>query len=455
MPLDSQRSLASAPSSHQCSNQLDAQEDDTQRQKSQKQESSHGFFREIRQHSLDLTAPLTPEDMLLQSMPDASPTKWHIAHVTWLWEEFFLAPLIAEYTFYNESYRYLFNSYYDSVGERQPRPERGFLSRPSCDEVIAYHRHITGKVQDFFDQLSSERLDQLTPLIDLGLQHEMQHQELILMDIKHAFSRNPLQPAYQKTTQPEASQPAPALQWIDCPGGLIEIGCDQDDNGFSYDCERPRHKVYLEPFKLASRLVTCGEYMEFIEDGGYEKSDFWLSDGWSAVQTQGWKAPLYWRNEKDASRTLFTLSGLRIIDPNEPVSHVSYYEADAYARWAGHRLPTEAEWEHVAADIRGQIKGNFIESQILRPQAALEDHQTVPLQMYGDLWEWTASPYIAYPGFEPTPGLAREYNGKFMCNQMVLRGGCCVTSARHIRGSYRNFYYPSQRWVFSGIRLAS
>ncbi len=445
MPLDSQHSLP--PVLHSCPQHLEG--DDFHR---------HALcrsFQETRQFSLDLAAPLSPEDMLVQSMPDASPTKWHVAHVTWLWEEFFLAPLVKGYEFYCDSYRYLFNSYYDAVGERQPRPERGLLSRPSCDEVTAYHRSVTEKVDDVLHRLPAERLIELKSLVELGLQHEMQHQELILMDIKHAFSCNPLQPAYQKATKQKFSKAAPPLKWVGYPGGLTEIGRNANGEEFSYDCERPRHKIYLEPFKLASQLVTCQEYSEFIEDGGYERPDFWLSDGWAAVQSQKWQAPLYWRREKDGSQTVLTLSGRRAIDPNEPVSHVSYYEADAYARWAGRRLPTEAEWEAAVVHTGKPVKGNFVESQVLHPQVAQEEDPLSVSQIYGDLWEWTASPYVAYPGFEPTPGLAREYNGKFMCNQMVLRGGCCVTPARHIRDSYRNFYYPSQRWLFSGIRLAA
>ena len=398
----------------------------------------------VRAHSLELTRNLTGEDQQVQSMADVSPTKWHLAHVTWFFETFLLSPRLAGYQVFDRAFAYLFNSYYEQVGERHPRPSRGLLSRPSLDDVLAYRGHVDAAMDRLIAGASPADWAELQPLLELGLNHEQQHQELILMDIKHVFWTNPLAPGYRPAHKAE-SRPAAPLKWLDFAGGLVQIGHDGPD--FAFDNEGPRHKVWLEPFGLASRLSTCGEYLAFIEDGGYARPELWLSDGWAAVQAEGWKAPLYWRVDNGRWQ-IFTLSGLRRLDPDEPVSHLSYYEADAFARWSGARLPTEAEWESAAAGAVSDHAnlGGY------HPRAA----SGLGLQqMIGDLWEWTMSPYVAYPRYRPPAGAVGEYNGKFMSGQMVLRGGAAVTPADHIRISYRNFFPPAARWAFSGVRLAA
>jgi ergothioneine biosynthesis protein EgtB len=386
-------------------------------------------------------------------MPDASPTKWHLAHTTWFFEIFILQRFDPDYRAFDRAFAYLFNSYYEAAGPRHPRPERGLLSRPTVDVVGAYRDYVGAAMARFTEQAPAAVWQEAAPLVELGLHHEQQHQELILMDIKHVFSLNPLLPSYQ-APQPQIAAPAAPQGWVDFAGGLVEIGHNGD--GFAFDNERPRHKVWLEPFRLATRPVTCGEYLDFIEAGGYRRAEFWLSDGWTTVRTAGWEAPLYWQRQ-DGVWWIFTLSGLRRLNPAEPVCHVSYFEADAYAKWAGHRLPTEAEWEFAAEGI--PVTGNFADhghfhpcadpSGIFEPGAAAR-----PRQMFGDVWEWTASPYIAYPRFRPAAGAIGEYNGKFMSSQMVLRGGAAVTPAGHVRATYRNFFPPSARWAFAGLRLA-
>jgi ergothioneine biosynthesis protein EgtB len=402
-------------------------------------------FRSVRHQTEALAAPLLPEDQTAQSMPDASPTKWHLAHVTWFWESFILAPIGGLEPF-DPIYNYLFNSYYNALGPRHARPQRGLLTRPSCAEVQAYRDHVTGAIGRFIETATESAWEAAAPLLELGIHHEQQHQELILMDIKHLFSINPLLPAYLPAS-PCARSAAPALEWRDFPGGLVEIG--HDGQGFAFDNETPRHKVWLDPFRLADRLVTCGEYREFVEAGGYRNPEFWLSDGWAAVQSQGWEAPLYWRRT-DADWRVFTLHGERTLDPAEPVVHVSFYEADAFANWAGRRLPSEAEWEF-AADA-APLAGNLIGTGHYHPSPV----ESTPglKQMIGDVWQWTLSAYSPYPGFRPPAGPVGEYNGKFMSGQMVLRGGCAVTPEDHIRRTYRNFFPPSARWCFGGIRLA-
>lgn len=402
-------------------------------------------FASVRARSLELAAPLSAEDQVIQSMPDASPTKWHLAHTTWFFETFVLGPRGAGHTPFDPDFAYLFNSYYEAAGPRHPRPQRGLLSRPSLERVHEYRHAVDAAVADFIERADQRSWIAALPILELGLHHEMQHQELILMDIKHLLSCNPLRPAYAERAR-SRSAPAPALSWIALPGGLYAIGGAGDD--FAFDNERPRHKVWLEPFKIASRAVTNAEFAAFIADGGYQRPEFWLSDGWAQVNAEGWRAPLYWREEGGAWR-LFTLAGERALDPDEPVCHVSYFEADAFARWAGKRLPTEAEWE-VAAQ-RANADGHFAESGAYHPRPARGDGLT---QMLGDVWEWTASAYAAYPGFRPAAGALGEYNGKFMCGQFVLRGGAAVTPAEHIRDTYRNFFPPGARWAFSGIRLA-
>ncbi len=392
-----------------------------------------------------LAAPLSAEDQALQSMPDASPTKWHRAHTTWFFETFILLPHDRAYRPSHPEYGYLFNSYYEAVGARHPRPERGLLSRPGSGEIARYRGEVDAAMERFL--LGDGVPDAALALVELGIHHEQQHQELILMDIKHALSRNPMCPAYAPA-RPLERRNSPPIEFLQFAGGLREIG--HDEKNFAFDNEGPRHKVFVAPFRLGSRLVTCGEYQEFMADGGYGRAELWLSDGWATVQREGWEAPLYWDRAESGWR-LFTLSGPRAIDPAEPVVHVSHYEADAFARWAQKRLPTEAEWEIAAHDARVPVAGNLMDTGLYHPRAAAGSGLA---QMIGDAWEWTQSPYVGYPGFRPAAGAVGEYNGKFMANQMVLRGGSAVTPAGHMRLTYRNFFPSGARWAFGGIRLA-
>ncbi len=399
----------------------------------------------VRAQSLSLVAGLSAEDCQLQSMADASPVKWHLAHTTWFFETFVLARTQADHQPFDPAFRTLFNSYYVGVGERAPRAERGLVSRPTLTEVFAYRAAIDAQL---LRGAADGDWDEATlALVELGLQHEQQHQELILTDLKHHFSRNPLLPAYQPAKVGE-QLPIPPLRFPGFEGGMTRVGHDGD--GFAFDNETPRHREFIEPFELASRLVTNGEYAAFIADGGYARAELWLSDGWDRIQAEGWRAPLYWREDGSGWRQ-FTLSGERACADAEPVCHVSYYEADAYARWAGARLPSEAEWEYAARAARGR-DGRFVEDGGFHPGAAVDGDGVQ--QLFGDIWEWTQSAYLPYPGFKSANGAVGEYNGKFMINQMVLRGGSCATPRDHVRASYRNFFPPAARWQFSGIRLA-
>lgn len=388
----------------------------------------------VRALSEALARPLSAEDQCVQSMPDASPTKWHLAHTTWFFERMVLARQ-PRYQPFDARYDGLFNSYYLGLGSPMTRAERGLITRPGLEDVLAYRRHVDEAMNDVRDA-------ELGPVIELGLHHEQQHQELMLTDIKHAFWKNPLRPAYCPAL-PAIAGNAPALEWWEWPGGDVEIGHDGEE--FAFDNEAPRHRRTVQPFRLASRLVSCAEYREFIEDGGYDRPEFWLSDGWALSRTEGWKRPLYWLDEE----TIFTLHGVRRLNPAEPVVHVSVYEAAAYAAWAGKRLPTEFEWETAARDL--PVAGHFLDVDCLLPRPAQEGQRQ---QFFGDAWEWTRSSYDPYPGFRPFDGAAVEYNGKFMVGQMVLRGGSCVTPPRHIRATYRNFFPPDARWQFTGVRLA-
>ncbi len=411
-------------------------------------------FEAVRRESEALAARLTPEDQSIQSMPDVSPTKWHLAHTTWFFETFILARFDAAYRVFDPAFHYLFNSYYEAEGPRHPRPQRGLLSRPSCADVAAYRDHVDAAMVRLIDGGDDEAWREAAPLVELGLNHEQQHQELILMDIKHVFSLNPLLPAYQPARRRNSAN-APPLDWVEFAGGLMHIGHGGAD--FAFDNEAPRHRVWLEPFRLATRPVTCGEFAEFVATGGYREPEFWLSEGWATVQQQGWEAPLYWR-AADAGWRIFTLSGEKCLDPAEPVVHVSFYEADAYAKWAGKRLPTEVEWEVAAQrnlDDGVALSGNLADSRRLHPAPDSGGPGGAGLrQLIGDVWEWTASAYAPYPRFRAVSGAIGEYNGKFMSNQMVLRGGAAVTPAGHIRATYRNFFPPTARWAFSGLRLA-
>ena len=404
-------------------------------------------FRSIRLATCALAAPLSAEDCAIQSMPDASPVKWHLAHTTWFFETFVLAPHQPGYRAFDAAYRFLFNSYYNAIGERHPRPERGMLSRPGLEEILAYRRHVD---EAMLGLLAGDRAPpESGALIELGLQHEQQHQELILTDAKHLLSRNPLKPAYQKQW-PLTPIQARERHWISCAAGLREIGHAGAD--FCFDNEAPRHRVWLDAFQIASHPVTHGDFIAFIDDGGYRRPELWLAAGWDAVTARGWDAPQYW--ERRGGRWhAFTLHGEVPVDPHTPVCHVSFYEAEAFARWANARLPTEAEWEVAARDAPRE--GNFLESGALHPLALREAPADGTLaQAYGDVWEWTRSDYGPYPGFRPAAGAVGEYNGKFMCGQYVLRGGSCATPSNHIRASYRNFFPPDARWQFSGLRLA-
>ena len=393
-----------------------------------------------------LAAPLSPEDCALQSMPDASPVKWHLAHTTWFFETFVLEPRVAGFAPFDPQFRVLFNSYYNGIGAKHPRAERGLLSRPDLARVRAYRRHVDRRMGELLDGAVDAPLAEL---VELGLQHEQQHQELILTDVKHLLAANPLAPAYQPRWPLKAVRPQP-LAWTSYAGGLHTFG--HDGGGFAFDNEGPAHQAFVAPFELASRPVTHGEFAAFIDDGGYRRPELWLSLGWDAVQSRGWHAPLYWSRHGDAFRT-FTLHGMADIDPHTPVTHVSYFEADAYARWAGARLPTELEWELAARGA--SVEGNFMDNGALHPLPADPARSTGgPVQMFGDVWEWTSSSYAPYPGFRPAAGAIGEYNGKFMCGQYVLRGGSCATPAGHVRATYRNFFPPDARWQFSGLRLA-
>jgi ergothioneine biosynthesis protein EgtB len=392
-----------------------------------------------------LSDPLSAEDCALQSMPDASPVKWHLAHTSWFFETFVLADEVRDYRPFHPDFRFLYNSYYNAVGDQYPRPKRGMLSRPSLEEVLAYRAHVDARMLDL---LSRPLAPRLASVVELGLHHEQQHQELILTDVKHLLSLNPLRPAYRDAPVP-ARAPAPPLRWHAHAEGVHWIG--HAGAGFSFDNERPRHRALVEAFELASRPVTNGEFLEFVRDGGYAQPEHWLSDGWAKVQADGWRAPLYWE-QRDGEWLQLTLSGLREVRAEEPVVHVSYYEADAFASWAGARLPSEAEWEIATGAL--PIQGNFAESGLLHPAALRIPAGDGPSQMFGDVWEWTRSGYAAYPGYRPAAGAFGEYNAKFMCNQLVLRGGSCATPISHIRPTYRNFFFPDSRWQFSGIRLA-
>jgi ergothioneine biosynthesis protein EgtB len=403
-------------------------------------------YQAVRGVTEELCRPLATEDYVVQSMPDASPAKWHLAHTTWFFETFLLAVAVPGYRPFHPAYNYLFNSYYNAVGERWQRAGRGTLSRPTVAEVYAYRRAIDDRILEWLAGTNEKQGPSLGPVLELGLHHEQQHQELLLTDLKHAFASNPLRPVY-RASAPRPAARAPALRWWTHPAGIHSVGHNGD--GFAYDNEMPRHRVFIEQFEFGSRLTTTAEYLAFMEDGGYRRPEWWLSDGWAARCSHDWQAPLYWE-QRGGAWWLITLQGMREVVPDEPVSHVSYYEADAFARWSNARLPTEAEWEAVAERCR--VDGNLLDSGHLHP---------VPLgiapsvaQMFGDVWEWTASPYVAYPGYRPPEGALGEYNGKFMCNQLVLRGGSCATPASHIRASYRNFFPPEARWQFSGIRLA-
>lgn len=407
-------------------------------------------FRDVRDRTEALARPLSPEDCVVQSMPDASPVKWHLAHTTWFFETFVLERWADGYTPFHPRFRVLFNSYYNAVGDKHPRPERGLLTRPTLSEVLSYRRHVDAAMRRMLEapgQFDAEA----TALIELGINHEEQHQELILTDLKHLLSRNPLAPAYAKAPDHAAWSPQPqAPGWLSFGGGIRAVGAD--GGSFCFDNEGPRHRVLLQEFELATRPVTCAEYQSFMADGGYRRPDLWLSLGWDAVRSQGWEAPMYWRRENDRWRQ-FTLQGVRDVDPDAPVCHVSLFEADAYARWAGARLPTEFEWE--TASMLAPCEGNLLDTGELHPRAANGAvHPGKLSQCFGDVWEWTQSSYAPYPGYLPAPGAVGEYNGKFMCNQYVLRGGSCATPRRHIRATYRNFFPPDARWQFSGVRLA-
>jgi ergothioneine biosynthesis protein EgtB len=408
----------------------------------------------VRRATGQLVEPLSPEDCALQSMPDASPAKWHLAHTSWFFETFVLERFVPDYRPFHPAYRALFNSYYNAVGDKYPRPERGLISRPGLPDVLSYRKHVDAHVADLLEKSSPGSLE-ISSLVELGVNHEEQHQELILTDVKHLLWRNPQRPAYVERW-PLTPIRGRKSRWIGFDGGLAEIGRQGD--AFAFDNEGPRHSVVLRPFEIASHPVTHGDFLAFVEDRGYQRPELWLSLGWDAVQAQGWRAPLYWERDEDGSRhgdgwRTFTLHGMAKIDPHTPICHVSYYEADAYARWAHARLPTEAEWEVVASEA--PVEGNFLENRALHP-LALRDEPPAPglAQLFGDVWEWTQSAYSPYPGFQPAEGAVGEYNGKFMCNQYVLRGGSCATPVAHIRDTYRNFFPTEARWQFSGLRLA-
>ncbi len=409
-------------------------------------------YKKVRKFSHKLTSPLSTEDYVVQSMPDVSPTKWHLAHTSWFFEAFVLSKVNKNYKSPHPQYNFLFNSYYVQVGERHCRPKRGMISRPTVDEVYNYRAHVDKSMLSLFKDLGDKKFAQVAPVIETGIHHEQQHQELILTDVKHVFAQNPLYPVYKKYRKPSkkisGDDQSIERSWKNLDGGIYEIG--NDGKGFGYDNEFPRHKTYIEPFSLSSKLVTNAEYMEFIDDGAYSKPELWLSDGWNTIQANEWDAPFYWKKVDDKWHS-FTLHGFTEVNMDEPVCHVSFYEAEAYSRWYGARLPSEFEWE--AASAEQKTNGNFADNENFHP-LPLKNSKKDLNQMYGDVWEWTRSPYSPYPGYKTPIGALGEYNGKFMCNQMVLRGGSCATSRSHVRNCYRNFFPPDSRWQFMGIRLA-
>lgn len=447
-------------------------------------------YKAVRQASLDLCSPLSPEDLMVQSCPEASPVKWHLAHTSWFFETFVLREFAAGYQSFHPDFHWLFNSYYNSLGEMPEKKLRASFSRPPLDAILAYRTHVDAAIAALMQHPLE---DEAARRIALGLEHEQQHQELIATDIKHALFTNPLHPAYSTLVPPKSDTIAPPLNWISFTPGLTEIGITLDPNPmgaghqngdtFAFDNETPRHAVYIAPYKLASRLITCAEYLAFVEQNGYNRPELWLAEGWTSMRAEGWQAPLYWQRDENTNSgwRIFTLHGFRSLDDlsETPVCHLSFFEADAYARWAGHRLPTEFEWEYAATRL-GQLRkeaggrpqlltypqldppkgpsvlratpANLLETDNLHPApaTALSGLQ----QMFGDVWEWTASGYTGYPGYKALPGALGEYNGKFMSSQVILRGGSCVTPATHIRSTYRNFFSPGTRWQFSGLRLA-
>jgi ergothioneine biosynthesis protein EgtB len=405
-------------------------------------------YRAVRARTAALCAPLSAEDALAQSMPDASPAKWHLAHTTWFFEAFVLARAEAEHAVFDPSFAFLFNSYYEAVGERVERARRGLLTRPALERVRAYREQVDARVLRALTEGALD--DDALAVLELGLHHEQQHQELVLTDVKHLLGTQPFAPAYRADLRRESRAAAP-LAWRSFEGGVRRIGAGEgrESGGFSFDNERPRHDVLLQPFRLATRPVTNREVLEFIAAGGYREPRLWLSDGWHTVRAEGWDAPLYWQH-RDGGFATYDLTGLRAVDPDEPACHLSYYEADALARFFDSRLPTEAEWESVAAGA-SVASGHFADDDRLHPAASAEDGMS---QLFGDVWEWTASAYAPYPGFRPLAGALGEYNGKFMCSQLVLRGGSCFTPRGHVRSSYRNFFPPSARWQVSGVRFA-
>ncbi len=436
-------------------------------------------YAEVRRASLALALPLSDEDCCAQSMPDASPVKWHLAHTTWFFETFVLEPREPGFAPFHPAFRVLFNSYYNGVGDKHPRPQRGLLTRPAMAQVLEYRQDVDVRMGRILAGLQAQPDPGLQALVELGLQHEQQHQELILTDVKHLLSSSPLWPAYRLQSPggapagPQERQPepavAPSVRWRRFPGGVTEIGHDAraEGAGFAFDNESPRHRVYLQPYALACRPVSTGEYLAFVEAGGYRDASLWLAEGWDWIQAMKLQHPLYWRRGGTESGEgtgwhEFTLAGPRPLRPSAPVVHLSYYEADAYARWAGARLPTEAEWEAAAAASPGAqaAHGHFADSGVLHPRAASgaarpdPDGQPPLEQLFGDVWEWTQSSYTAYPGFRVADGAVGEYNGKFMVNQYVLRGGSCATPPGHVRATYRNFFPATARWQFSGLRLA-
>jgi ergothioneine biosynthesis protein EgtB len=411
-------------------------------------------FHQIRRFTNLLCVGLEPEDCVVQSMPDVSPTKWHLAHTTWFFETFILKKFVPGYRAEIPEYAYLFNSYYNAAGDMHRRDLRGLISRPTVSEAQRYRASVDSHIDDLFSNPDDSLLDEIEPILVLGIHHEQQHQELLITDIKHVLAQNPLYPVFRQRNRDVVGKKTTPIQFIDFEETVIAIGHNGD--GFAYDNEGPPHQALVPAFSLATRPVTNGEYIAFIEDHGYDRPEFWLSLGWMTVNEQRWNAPLYW-TKRDGAWWNFTLSGLRPVDQSEPVTHVSYFEADAYANWSGARLPTEFEWERAALNC--PIEGNLVETELFHPAAAESaasgKKPGKPLhQMFGDVWEWTRSAYSPYPGYRAAPGALGEYNGKFMCNQYVLRGGSCATSHTHIRRTYRNFFQPEKRWQFTGIRLA-